>query len=88
MSANIHAEVALAITPATTAACGADTKGGMEKETEVASIVGEIGFGISTILFATLIYHAPTSVARVLTQAKICLSIICKVSLLEKCDYP
>ena len=88
MSANIHAEVAVAVTPATTAARGDDTKGGMEKETEVASIVGEIGFGISTILFATLIYHAPTYVARVLTQAKICLSIICKVSLLEKCDYP
>ena len=88
MSANIHAEVAVAVTPATTAARGDDTKGGMEKEEEVASIVGEIGFGISTILFATLIYHAPTYVARVLTQAKICLSIICEVSLLEKCDYP
>ena len=69
MSANIHAEVAVSVTPATTAACGDDTKGGMEKEEEEASIVGDIELGIFTILFATLVYHAPTYVARVLTQA-------------------
>ena len=63
--------MAVAVTPATTAANGDDTKGGMEKEEEEAPIVGEIGLGIFTILFATLIYHAPTYVARVLTQAKI-----------------
>ena len=70
MAANIHAEVEVAVTPATTAARGENTTGGMEKEEE-ASIVGEIGLGIFTIIFSTLIYHAPTYVARVLTQAKI-----------------
>ena len=88
MAADIHAEVAVAVTPATTAARGDDYKGGMEKEEEVASIVGKIGLGIFTILYAALIYHAGTYVARVLTQAKLCLSIIYEVSLLEKCDYP
>ena len=53
MVENIHAEVAVAVTPATTEARGDNTKGGMEKEH--ASIVGEIGLGICTILFATLI---------------------------------
>ena len=55
MAANIHAEVEVAVTPATTAARGDNTTGGMEKEEEEASIVGEIGLGICTILFATLI---------------------------------
>ena len=43
----------------------------MEKEEEEESIVGEIGLGIFTIIFATIIYYAPTYVVRVLTQAKI-----------------
>ena len=71
MAANIHAEVAVSVTSVKTAARGDDTKGGMEKEEEEASIVGDIWLGIFTILFATLIYHATTYVARVLTQAKI-----------------
>ena len=41
-----------------------------------------------TAISASSTATAPTYVARVLTQAKICLSIICEVSLLEKCDYP